>query len=328
MTISIIAVLIVLAVLGMPILCRAYLHSREGGGRQLSTIISLLPLCSLVVLLLLILPILPASADTIPLEQDRGTYLLPVRINDAITLKFVLDSGASDVSIPADVVNTLIRTGTIEARDFIGTQIYVLADGSRLPSPQFIIRELKVGDYVVRNVTANVAPVAGLLLLGQSFLSKLPTWTIDNNQHALIFSNQPASIDSPKSVPPPAPQGQNDSTAEAINRGIPAEEMKNLTEAERWYFRAASQGNAIAQFNLGAMYWTGQGVPLDHAEAVRWYRLAAEQGYAIGQNNLGYMYENGLGVPKDVSQAIEWYRKAAAQGNTNARDNLKRLGAN
>lgn len=65
----------------------------------------------------------------IPLEKQGGTYVVPVLINNTITLDFVVDSGASDVSVPADVVMTLIRTGTIAKNDFIGTQTYTLADG-------------------------------------------------------------------------------------------------------------------------------------------------------------------------------------------------------
>ena len=143
--------------------------------------------------LLLLVATLPASAETIPLEHRGGTYVLPVRINDAITLKFILDSGAAEVSIPADVVLTLERAGTIEAHDFIGTRTYVLADGSELPSPRFILRELQIGNHVVRNVTAILAPVKGDLLLGQSFLSKLPKWIIDNKQDALILGDEPIS---------------------------------------------------------------------------------------------------------------------------------------
>ena len=43
---------------------------------------------------------------------------------------------------------------------------------------------------------------------------------------------------------------------------------------------AAEQGDASAQFNLGFMYATGEGVPKDDAKAVKWFRLAAEQGHA------------------------------------------------
>jgi hypothetical protein len=49
--------------------------------------------------------------------------VVPVLINDAITLDFVVDSGAADVSIPADVVSTLIRTKTIGPSDFRATNL-------------------------------------------------------------------------------------------------------------------------------------------------------------------------------------------------------------
>jgi hypothetical protein len=47
------------------------------------------------------------------LLRKNGVLTVPVVINDRITLDFFLDSGASDVSVPADVAMTLIRTGTI-----------------------------------------------------------------------------------------------------------------------------------------------------------------------------------------------------------------------
>ena len=121
------------------------------------------------------------------MQLEGGTYVVPVLINDAITLKFVVDSGAADVSIPADVVMTLMRTDTINDADFIGKQTYKLADGSTTPSTTFRIRSLKVGDRVLENVTGSVAPVAGGLLLGQSFLSRFNSWSVNNARHVLVL---------------------------------------------------------------------------------------------------------------------------------------------
>ena len=86
---------------------------------------------------------------------------------------------------------------------------------------------------------------------------------------------------------------------------------------------AAEQGDADAQYNLGHMYDTGEGIPKNPAEAVRWYRMAAEQGLADAQNNLGRMYDTGEGVPEDYVQAYAWYNIAAAQGNETAKENLE-----
>ena len=61
------------------------------------------------------------------------------------------------------------------------------------------------------------------------------------------------------------------------------------------YKRAAAQGDATAQVNLGGMYYKGKGVVKDYAEAMRWYKLAAAQGDAYAQYNLGVMYRKGEG---------------------------------
>ncbi len=123
----------------------------------------------------------------IPLKSLGGTFVVPVIINGAITLNFVIDSGASDVAVPADVVGTLIRAGTIEKSDFTGKQTYMLADGSVSPTKTFIIRSLKVGDVLIENVNGSVSPAAGALLLGQSFLQRFKAWSMDNNKHVLVL---------------------------------------------------------------------------------------------------------------------------------------------
>jgi predicted aspartyl protease len=128
------------------------------------------------------------SETSVPMRMEGGTYVVPVLINDAITLDFVVDSGAADVSIPADVVSTLMRTKTLRETDFLGEQTYVLADGSKVPSQTFVIRSLKVGNVVLENVNGSVASVHGSLLLGQTFLSRFKSWSVDNTKHALLLS--------------------------------------------------------------------------------------------------------------------------------------------
>ena len=86
--------------------------------------------------------------------------------------------------------------------------------------------------------------------------------------------------------------------------------------------RAAEQGHASAQSNLGVKYAKGEGVPQDAAEAVKWFRRAAEQGHAGAQSNLGVNYANGEGVPQDLAEAVKWYRRAAEQGHAVAQTNL------
>ena len=103
--------------------------------------------------------------------------------------------------------------------------------------------------------------------------------------------------------------------------GVP----KNDREAVKWFRLAAEQGDASAQFNLGWMYYNGEGVPKNDREAVKWFRLAAEQGDASAQYNLGVMYDNGYGVPENDIEATKWFRLATEQGVAIAQYNLGRM---
>jgi clan AA aspartic protease (TIGR02281 family) len=129
----------------------------------------------------------PLQQIKVPLNAVGGILEVPVEINGAITINFVVDSGASDVTIPADVVSTLLRMGTIKPADFIGKKTYVMADGSESPSSTFMIRSLKVGDKVVENVRAGVTSAKGDPLLGQSFLQHFKSWKIDNLTRELLL---------------------------------------------------------------------------------------------------------------------------------------------
>jgi TPR repeat protein len=63
----------------------------------------------------------------------------------------------------------------------------------------------------------------------------------------------------------------------------------------------------------------------EYAEAMRWFRKAADQGDAYAQANIGLLYENGLSVAQDYAEAMRWYRKAADQGNAYAQNYIRML---
>ena len=80
----------------------------------------------------------------------------------------------------------------------------------------------------------------------------------------------------------------------------------------------AETGDTVAQYNLGSMYWSGEGVLIDHKQAVNWFRKAAEQGHANAQYNLGGMYEVGHGIQEDLVTAYAWAKIAQVNGNRGA----------
>ncbi len=93
---------------------------------------------------------------------------------------------------------------------------------------------------------------------------------------------------------------------------------QDLAEAAKWYRRAADKGNADAQYALGSLYAAGGGVKRDDTEAVKLFRKAAEQGLADAQYALGLGLAFGKGATRDEQEANGWYRKAAEQGHVEA----------
>ena len=89
---------------------------------------------------------------------------------------------------------------------------------------------------------------------------------------------------------------------------------QSQVEAVRWYRRAADQGDALAQNNMGIRYADGNlGVPQNHTEAVRWWRLASDQGEYFAQVRLGAAYAGGLGVPQNMAEAHKFLTLAIAR---------------
>jgi gag-polyprotein putative aspartyl protease len=126
-----------------------------------------------------------SDATEIRLRRRGGTFDVPVTINGTITLPFAIDSGSSDVSVSADVMRKLVESGSVSQADFLGKQTYHLADGSRVANETFRIHSLRVGDREVRDVIGSVTNDADSLLLGQSFLTRFRSWSIDNQRGVL-----------------------------------------------------------------------------------------------------------------------------------------------
>jgi hypothetical protein len=94
--------------------------------------------------------------------------------------------------------------------------------------------------------------------------------------------------------------------------------LKNFKTARKWFLKSAAKGNAAAQYNLGIMSYTGQGIEQDFSDAAKWFEQAAKQGNTLAQYNLGFLFYEGKGVAKDYSQAFVWIDRAARLGDKKA----------
>jgi aspartyl protease family protein len=126
---------------------------------------------------------------TIPMKKSRGVYLIPVEIN-GLTLDFILDTGASTISISEAEAIVLIRQGTLDKSDFRGTQNFTTADGSTMEGTIINLRSVKIGDNEMTNIEASVmSNDSAPLLLGQSFLQNFGKVTIDYENMVIYFEN-------------------------------------------------------------------------------------------------------------------------------------------
>jgi TPR repeat protein len=90
--------------------------------------------------------------------------------------------------------------------------------------------------------------------------------------------------------------------------------------AAKWFHQSADQGYASAQFNLGIMY--SMVVMKDDKRAAKLFHRAADQGHVDAQHNLGVMNRNGQGVKQDDKTAAKWFRQAAGQGHAESQSGL------
>ena len=122
----------------------------------------------------------------IKLGEEKGVYTIWVSFgNGKLKKKFILDSGASEISISSGLERELINQGIIKKENYIQSGLYQLADGSIVSARRFIIPSLKVGDFTVYNVIGSVGTQNSPLLLGKNFLDKFKGWSIDNNTNIL-----------------------------------------------------------------------------------------------------------------------------------------------
>lgn len=120
-------------------------------------------------------------------KQFGGTYEVPCSIN-GLALNMVFDTGASDITISSVEANFMLKNGYLSDKDIKGKKQYLNASGEIKEGTVITIREVKLGDSVLKNVDASVvhnqkAP----LLFGESGLSRFGTFTVDNSTSKLII---------------------------------------------------------------------------------------------------------------------------------------------
>jgi clan AA aspartic protease (TIGR02281 family) len=131
-----------------------------------------------------------ASMLAVTLRRHGGVLMVPAMLNGSVSTDFVVDSGASDVVIPENVLQDLRSAGKFSDADFTGTKTIKIADGSIVKARTFTLRGLSVSNRVLTNIHAIVAPANATPLMGQSFLQRFASWSIDNERQMLLLKEK------------------------------------------------------------------------------------------------------------------------------------------
>lgn len=120
-----------------------------------------------------------ALRSRLPLKIDHANLRIEM-VAAGVSVDFVLDTGSSDVAIPADIFERMNLPVT-------GSAIFTLADGQKVNQGTFVIPVLEAGGVRVTNVKASVSPRGSDPLLGLSFLHRFDSYTIDRNANVLVL---------------------------------------------------------------------------------------------------------------------------------------------
>jgi TPR repeat protein len=77
--------------------------------------------------------------------------------------------------------------------------------------------------------------------------------------------------------------------------------VPNFELGVKWYVLAAEQGNALAQYNLGRLYYLGQGVTENIVYAHMWANQSSSNGVSMGEELTELLTE--LMSPAEIKEA-------------------------
>ena len=123
----------------------------------------------------------------IPMKKSGGVYEVACQIN-GIPMNVIFDTGAADICLSLAEAQFMLKNGYLTDADIKGTTRHSIANGDVVGGTRVILREIRVGAAVLRDVEASVIHSQNApLLLGQSALERFGTVTIDNANSKIII---------------------------------------------------------------------------------------------------------------------------------------------
>lgn len=135
----------------------------------------------------------------INMQKEGGVFTVPCTVN-GLKLKFIFDTGASDVSISLTEALFMLKNGYLKSEDIVGKEYYQDATGKISAGTKIILRNIEFSGLYLKDVEASVVnELSAPLLLGQSAMAKLGKFQLDPNNGQLTIVNGSANNSSTQS---------------------------------------------------------------------------------------------------------------------------------
>lgn len=248
-----------------------------------------------------------ADDHIVKMKRKSGVYYIPCVIN-GVKKDFIFDTGAAKTSLSQEFANELLAKRALTHNDFKGTTQTRNANGVVDNNATVLLKEVKVGNRLLKNVEAIIAvSQKAPLLLGLNVIDLLGDWTMRKGN--LILHNyygETTVKERPQNISP-ADITYIDSDYSTIDNNSGSTENDGSLPSLRVL---AYKGDPEAQYQLGMIYLKGVGTDANPKFAVEWLRMAATQGHLAAQLALADCYTYGWGVEVDEEKAEYWRNKS------------------
>ena len=123
----------------------------------------------------------------IKMKKDGGVYTIPCKVN-GLDLKFIFDTGCSDVTISYTEAIFMLKNGYLNKSDIGESAFYTVATGNVVEGTTITLKTLEIGGREIHNVKASIVHTSSApLLLGGSALEKFDGFSIDYANEILVL---------------------------------------------------------------------------------------------------------------------------------------------
>ncbi len=127
------------------------------------------------------------AIDTIDILNLNGMTYVKMKIGSMIFM-WLLDTGASDLLINAEMEETLKQENILTEANYLGIGEYEMANGTIDTCRKYKINNVRLGKFYVDNITVAVSDKGKRIIAGKSLLNKFSTWILNNETSILILT--------------------------------------------------------------------------------------------------------------------------------------------